>query len=105
MTTPSAPRGAGGQGRLLALKLRTYLRPKAVAVLLDSSLCGARAARVAVYQSFLLAAMKLHVFAVAAGIRSERVVGGAVASAISYMARPSLWHFATSFFSMVSADG
>lgn len=86
MTTPAGAK-AGGQGRQLALKLRAYLRPKAVAVLLDASLSGACAARVAVYQSFLLAAMKAHVFAVAAGIRSEGVVGGAVASAIAYMAR------------------
>lgn len=88
MTAPAG--GRTGQGRLLALKLRGYLRPKAVALLLDSSLSGPQAPRVAIFQCFLLAAMKAHVFAVAAGIRSERVVGGAVASAVAYMARAAL---------------
>jgi hypothetical protein len=66
--------GSGKQSPFTQLGRRVvaYLRPKCTALLYDHSINSPRTARLNVYQSFLLAAIKLHCFIAAASQHPAR---------------------------------
>ena len=79
-------------GATLPARLRSYLRPKATALLLDARLNGVAGAALNLHQIFLFAAAKMHVYC-AAALRAtgrhpaERVLAAAVEDAVRYAQR------------------
>jgi telomerase reverse transcriptase len=75
----------------LGRRVVAYLRPKCVVILYDHSINSPSTARLNVYQSFLLAAVKLHCYVAAAsdaghrGGPSPAIVHAAIVSGIKYM--------------------
>lgn len=79
-------------GAALQTRLRSYLRPKAMALLLDARLSGVSSVALNLHQMFLFAAAKIHVYC-AAALRAtgrhpaERVLAAAVEDVVRYAQR------------------
>ncbi|GLI71540.1 hypothetical protein VaNZ11_016772 [Volvox africanus] len=86
-TTMSVPADAH-PGRQLAAKMCQYLRPKAHALLLDTSINAPHTVRLNIYQAYLLAAIKMHWYLHCLPrnlSRDPRVALSAIQSGICYM--------------------